>query len=338
MTRVVYTDPAWAVDANGRIDRTRAHIERLVYGSDIAFDLGVLDDGRFVTAGQKLFDYVRGADAVVVYRCEVTRELLAAVGPQCKVVARQGVGIDNLNAELLHEHGICGFNVPDYCGDEVSTHAVALLLALERGVCRQNELVKRNRWNIYAGGIPRRTFGLTAGIVGYGRIGRATARKLQSLYGTVLAHDPYVSSDLMASYGVVCCDDLRDLVSSSDVVLLHAALTPETAGLVDDKLLASFKCGALLVNTARGRLVDVAAVLGALRNGRLGGFASDVFVPEDPNETVEGRELLERDDVVVTAHRAFLSAESEESVRRRVAEEVASVLRVGRPPSFGRVA
>lgn len=336
--RVVYTDPAWALDAAGRVEPARADLEREIYGGGVGLELGRRRNGGFVIEGSELQDLVDGADAVVVYRCQVTPELLEAAGPNCRVVARQGVGLDNLNVELLRERGLYGFHVPDYCGDEVSSHALALALALERGVCVQDRLVKGNRWDIHAGGVPRRTCELTAGIVGFGRIGRATARKVESIYGRTIAYDPYVPADLMASYGVGARDKLSDLMRESDLVLLHSALTPETENLIGGDALAEVKSGLILVNTARGRLVDAAAVHEALEDGRLGGFASDVFSPEDPNRAEETRALLSHDRVIVTAHRAFLSQESERSLRRRIAEGVSQVLEGGYPPPDGRVA
>ncbi|MGC5011107.1 C-terminal binding protein [Streptosporangium sp. DT93] len=335
--RVVYTDPAWALDDTGRPDPAQADIERDVFGPGIDLGLGLFTD-RYQTDGPDFHDHVRGADALVIYRCQITRELLDAVGPGCRVVARSGVGIDNLNAPLLTEAGVVGFNVPDYCGDEVSTHTLALLLALERRICTQDRLVRSGRWNIHAGGVPRRLSTRTAGIVGFGRIGRVTARKLRAFYDRVVAYDPYVSADLMAGHGVAAAADLAELFGTADAVVVHAALTAETDRLIDADALARPRPGALLVNTARGRLVDVPAVLDALEQGLLGGFASDVFSPEDPNDDPVARKLLGRDDVVVSAHRAFLSAESERSARRRVAEGVAAVLRGGPPPSEGRVA
>lgn len=130
--RVVYTDPAWALDADGRPDPALAAVERSVLGPDADIELGLFEDS-YVTSGDRFLKFVRGADALVIYRCQVTPELVDAVSPGCKVVARSGVGVDNLNAPLLARTGIIGFNVPDYCGDEVSTHTLALLLALERG-------------------------------------------------------------------------------------------------------------------------------------------------------------------------------------------------------------
>ncbi|WP_033213688.1 C-terminal binding protein [Kitasatospora phosalacinea] len=335
--RVVYTDPAWALDASGRPDPAAADLEREVLGPDIDVEIGPFEDG-YLVSGPRLLEAVRGADALVVYRCQVDEALLAAAGPTCRVVARSGVGVDNLNGPLLAREGLIGFNVPDYCGDEVSTHTLALLLALERGVCVQDRLVRADRWGIHRGGVPRRTSAATVGIVGFGRIGRATARKLQVCYGRVLAHDPYVPPDVMAAHGVRAVADLPGLLAEADAVVLHTALTDETRGMVDRALLEHARPGQLLVNTARGALVDPAAVLAALESGRLAGFASDVFSPEDPNRSPDTRKLLERDDVVVSSHRAFLSTESELSLRRRVAAGVRAVLLDGTAPAEGRVA
>lgn len=347
--RVVYTDPAWALDATGRPDSSRADLERDILGPGITVEFGPFDSGTgratdagsaggFVTSGERLLDAARGADALVIYRCQVTAEIIEVLRPSCRVIARSGVGFDNLRPDLLATAGIYGFNVPDYCGDEVSTHSVALLLGLERQICAQDRLVRDNRWGIHRGGIPRRTAERTVGIIGFGRIGRATARKLQPFYRRVLAHDPYVAADLMASHGVTPVPDLDALFAAADAVVIHAALTPETDGLVGVAALGSARPGTLLVNTARGRLVDTAAVLDALESGRLAGFASDVFAPEDPNTSPTARTLLSRDDVIVSSHRAFLSAESELSLRRRIAAGVRAVIVDDSPPPEGRLA
>ncbi len=333
-----YTDPMWALNGSGGPDLDAARLEREIYGDGVEITFGPYDGGRYVMQGDEFYGSLAGADALVIYRAEVTPDLLRELGPACKVVARQGVGLDNLHADLLQDRGIYGFHVPDYCVDEVAVHTLALLLALERQLPVQIGEVKADRWSIYAGGLPRRLGRRTAGIVGFGRIGRATARKLEAFYGSVVAYDPYVSEDLMAGHGVRGAASLEDLLSEADAVVLHCPLDDVTRRMIDAPALSRMKPDALLVNTARGELVDPAAVLAALEDGALGGYASDVFKPEDPNRDETGRKLLARDDVVFTAHRAFLSRESEERLRERVAHEVAHVLRTGQPPRTGRVA
>lgn len=324
--RVVFTDPPWALDDSGRPSFALAALEREVLGPTVEVDLG-LYDGHYVISGPAFVDHVQGADALVVTRCEVTPELVEVLAPTCRLVARAGVGVDNLHRPLLAAAGIASVNIPDYCGDEVSTHALALLLSLERGVAVQDRAVRRDAWRVHHGGTPRRTSARTAGIVGFGRIGRVSSRKLGVFYGRVVAYDPYVPADVMAGYGVESVGSLAELFATADAVVLHAELTDETRGLVGGEALAAARRGCLLVNVARGGLVDPAAVLEALEAGRLGGFAADVFTPEDPNADPVGRRLLQRDDVVVTAHRAFLSVESELSARRRVAGLVRDALR-----------
>jgi len=337
-TRVVYTDPVWALQPEGGVDPSAAHLERSVFGADTEIVLGCVEDGTFVTRGERFLSFVEGADALVIYRARIEPDVVTAIAPTCRVVARQGVGFDNLAPDLLRAAGIYGFNVPDYCVDEVSTHTLALLLALERGVCHQNDHLKNGRWDPLGGGRPRRVSARTLGIVGFGRIGRATARKAQPFYRSVVVHDPFVASDLVEGYGAERCGGLDELLGRSDAVVLHAPLDESTRHMIDAAALASARPGALVVNTARGDLVDTAAVLDALRAGTIGGFASDVFSPEDPNQDDVNRQLLGFDNVIVTSHRAFLSEESERSQRTRVAEEVASVLGTGHPPRFGRLA
>jgi D-3-phosphoglycerate dehydrogenase len=333
---VVYTDPFWALE-DGAVNPALATVEQEVFCDRAEMRFGVVEDGAYVKSGPRFLDNLEGASALAIYRAEMTEDVIAAVRGTVKVIGRQGVGYDNIGLPFLKANGIFGFNVPDYCVDEVSTHTMSLVLALERHVCLQNDHLKKGHWDIYDGGYPRRLRGLTAGIVGLGRIGKATAQKLSSFYGRVTGYDPYVHGDLMAGYGVEKRHTLSDLLAEADVVILHCLLTEETRNLVADSFLAAMKSDALLVNTARGGLVDPRAVHLALADGRLGGYASDVFAPEDPNDDEWNRRLLTFENVIATSHRAFLSAQSELSQRRRVAEEILHVLETGRPPRWGNL-
>lgn len=336
--KVVYTDPMWAVGPDGIVDPGLAGIERQNYGPDVDLVFGPRKGGTFVKEGPDLQEILHGADAIVIYRTQITPELVSVLKPTCKVVARQGVGYDNLNAPLLAGHGIYGLNVPDYCADEASTHAIAMLLALERQLCVQNDGLKSGEWNIFFGGYPRRLNDLTVGILGFGRIGRAVARKIQPFYGRVVAYDPYVHGDLMKGYGVGKHHDLAGFLSDCDAVMLHALLDAGSHQIINSQSICGMKSGAVLVNAARGNLVEPEAVLAALKAKRIGGYASDVFTPEDPNQHPTNKEILAFDNVVVTSHRAFLSDAAEASQRLRVCEEVTRVLKGGQPPLFGRLA
>jgi phosphoglycerate dehydrogenase-like enzyme len=192
---VVYTDPAWARTRDGGSDPKRASIEREIFGDCCEIRIATAQSGRYPTDGPGLSELVRGADALVIYRVEISPALLADAGNQLKVVARQGVGFDNLHPQLLRARGIVGFNVPDYCVDEVTAHTVGLILALERGIVVQHAALASGRFDVYHGGVPRRLRALTAGVVGFGRIGRVVAARLRNFYGRVVACDPLVEAD-----------------------------------------------------------------------------------------------------------------------------------------------
>ena len=333
---VVYTDPFWALE-NGDVNPALATVEKEVFGDKIDLRFGVVENGAYVKSGERFIGNLEGASALAIYRAQMTEEVFETVRCHVKVIGRQGVGYDNIGLPFLKTNGIFGFNVPDYCVDEVSTHTMSLVLALERHVCLQNDHLKKGRWDIYDGGYPRRLQGLTVGIIGLGRIGKATAQKIRNFYGRVISYDPYVHGDQMIGYGVEKRHMLPDLLNEADVVILHCLLDEDTKNLVRESFLSDMKGDALLVNTARGGLVDPKAVHDALTGGRIGGYASDVFTPEDPNDHEWNRKLLPFENVIVTSHRAFLSAESELSQRRRVAEEILYVLETGRPPRWGNL-
>jgi len=337
MYRVVYTDPFWATRGE-RVDTGTFALERDILGKSVELAAGPFAAGSYVREGPKLIEAVRGADAVIVARAEITPDMIAVMRPTCRVAIRQGIGYDNLNPSLLAHAGILGYNIPDYCVDEVSNHTLAMILALERKIVVQNAAIKAERWAVRTGGYPRRLSGLTLGIIGFGRIGQATARKARAIYGRIIAYDPYVSDDLITGSGGTPAPTLLALLEQSDVVALHALLSDETHHLIDERTIKHLKPGAILVNTARGGLVQPEAVLARMREDALGGYASDVFHPEDPNAHPVNKQLLAFDNVIVSAHCAFLSTESELSLRRRAAELALHVLQTGEAPAFGRVA
>ncbi|WP_405677540.1 C-terminal binding protein [Streptomyces sp. NBC_01511] len=323
--QVLYTDPPYLAEG-GVFDPARAVTERQVLGADVDLRFGAYGDGRYDVTGPSLHERAAGSDVLVVYRARVTPDLLDAAGPALRAVVRQGVGVDNLAPALLAERGLPGFNIPDYCVDEVATHTSALALALERQVIPQHRTLTGGTFDIYAGGVPHRLNRRTLGIVGFGRIGRAVARRLGTFYDTVKVYDPYVGRDLAEGYGARAVDTLQELLAESDLVTLHCPLTPETEHLIGEDELRTMRRGAHLVNAARGRLVDPGALHKALDEGWIAGAGLDVFSPENPHHDEVWAPVLGHPGVVVTSHRAFLSQEAEASSRRRVAELVRAVL------------
>ncbi|GAC1422699.1 MAG: hypothetical protein NVSMB5_16290 [Candidatus Velthaea sp.] len=335
--RAVYVDPLWAIDANGNVDPARGTVERDVFGERVHVQFGLTEGGTYIREGERLQALVRGADALVISRAQITPQLVDALQPSCKVIARAGIGFDNLNPPLLRDRGIIGINIPDFCVDEVSTHTLAMLLGLERQIGPLDRSIKSGHWSTYGGPAPRRQSRLTLGIVGFGTIGRATARRAGAFYKRVIAYDPYVLPDLMAGHNVEKIESLAEMVAQSDAVAVHALLSAETHHLIDEAALARMRPGTMLVNTARGGLVKPEAILAALGDGRLGGYGSDVFTPEDPNLHPANAAILSFPNVLVTPHMAFRSVESEISQRKRVAEGILHVLETGEPPAVGHI-
>ncbi|MFJ9588050.1 C-terminal binding protein [Streptomyces acidicola] len=246
--------------------------------------------------------------------------------PDLQVVARLGVGLDNIDVASATEAGVLVTNVPDYCVAEVSDHAVAMVLAWTRGIVISDRAVRAGQWEP-AGARLRRLSTLTCGIVGYGRIGRETARKLAAFGCRVLATDPNPPQDRSLASFV----DLDSLLTESDVVILHAPLVPQTRGLIGKDQLSRMRPGSLLVNVSRGGLVDTAALTEALVGGHLSGAGLDVLDTE-PDVPAD---LLAQPTAVLTPHIAFSSDVSLTDLRRSAAEEVVRVLR-GEPPLHPR--
>ncbi|MGW1674955.1 C-terminal binding protein [Streptomyces sp. NPDC002324] len=246
--------------------------------------------------------------------------------PDLRIVARLGVGLDNIAVDAATDRGVWVTNVPDYCVEEVADHAVAMVLAWTRGIALFDRDVRAGRWNP-AGARLRRLSTLTCGVVGYGRIGRATAGRLGAFGCRILAHDPHPPRDTPGVQMV----GLEELLRRSDVVILHVPLTPDTHHIIGAEQLALMQRGGLLVNVSRGGLVDTDAVIKALDSGHLDGAAFDVL--ESEPHVPDG--LLAQPGALLTPHVAFSSDASVTELRRRAAEEVVRIL-AGEAPAHAR--
>jgi len=280
------------------------------------------------SAAPDILAVARDADALLVCYAKLPGDLIREL-TRCKIIGRTGLGVDNIDLAAARERKIIVTYVPDYCMDEVSDHAMALLLALARKVAYANTLVQSGRWEMAAVAPIHRLKGRTLGLVGFGNIPRALAPKAKAFGLRVLAHDPFVGRDVFASLGVEGVS-LDELLGSSDFVSVHAPLTPQTRGLIDASALAKMKPGALIINTARGPLIDEKALIAALDSGRIGGAALDVLETEPPPKDSP---LIGRPNVMLTPHTAFYSVEALEELQTKCATDVARVLS-GRPPVY----
>lgn len=280
-----------------------------------------------VTAPDDVRARVVGADAVLNCYTAMPREVIEALDG-CRIIARYGIGIDTIDLEEASARRILVTNVPDYCIDEVSDHALALILALARGVARLDRSVRGGSWSTADAPPIHRLRGRVLGLVGFGRIARALATKAAAVGFTVVASDPYVPDELVRAAGVEP-RSLEDLFAEADVLSIHAPLTEGTRHLIGADAIARMKPGAIVVNTSRGPLVDRAALLEALESGRLGGAGLDVLETEPPDPADP---LLTHQNVVVTPHAAFMSIESVAELRRKATEQVVIALAGDTPP------
>ncbi len=306
--RVLLTDRAWP-DAD--IERTVLHEA----DADLV-EASAVDE-------PELMRLAAGADAIAVNWAKVTDRVIRS-SPRCRIVARLGIGIDNIAVETATELGIPVTNCPDYCVSEVSDHALGLLLACARRIVFFHLRTKHGEYDLSKAPIMRRLSEQTVGLVGLGHIGQVLARKLQAIGMKLIAYTPSGSD-----HGTGCrMVSIEELLSDSDFISLHAPLTPQTRKLIGTAQFARMKPTAYLVNTSRGGLIDAEALWIALQENRIAGAALDVFDPEPPDLS----QPLYRDErVIVTPHAAFVSQESLAQLRRQAMNQVVQALRGERP-------
>ena len=265
------------------------------------------------------------ADALLVTYAKITADIIARMS-RCRIISRFGIGVDNVDLAAAAAKGIAVTKVPDYCLDEVSDHAMALLLSLVRKIPSSNAQVHAGRWEMKAVVPIHRLRGTVLGLVGFGRIPQLVAPKAKAFGLRVVACDPFVPPEVFARAGVEPVD-FSQLLAQSDYVSIHAPLLPETRGLFNEAVFRQMKPGAYIINTARGPIVDELALAQALEAGRVAGAALDVM----PNEPPVGSPLVGRENVIITPHTSFYSEESLVELQRKAAEEVVAVL-TGKAP------
>lgn len=308
---------------------------------DISLELGVFGNTGFevvatnggLVTGKPLSDpelwpLVQDASALLTGLHVVSEEMMAQM-PNLELVTRVGTGFDAIDFAAAERRGIWVTNVPDYSIDEVSTHAIALSLGLVRHLFEHRQTGQPNTWR-YMGATPiRRLSNQLYGIVGLGRIGKASARKAAGLGMTVIAYDPYIPAEDFASVGATSVS-FETLMSTADIVSLHVPLTPETRGMIDAKALSLMKPTAFIVNTARGPVIDVPALVAAVQAKQIAGAGIDVL-PVEPCPIDDP--VLHDPRIVVTPHLAASSVEAVRDVRIRGSEEALRVL-TGNAPKY----
>lgn len=278
------------------------------------------------TAPADIVAAAHDADALLVTYAKITAEVIAGLD-RCKVIGRFGIGVDNIDIAAASARGIVVTYVPDYCAVEVADHTMAMLLALARKIAQSNALVQAGRWEMPAVVPLRRLSDRILGLVGCGGIARQVIPRAQAFGLKVAACDPQLTDEAAADLGVEKVG-FEHLLEISDFVSLHVPLTKATAGLFDAEVFWRMKRGAVLINTARGPLVDQRALVAALDEGLIAGAALDV-VPVEP--LPKDSPLLGRDNVILSPHTAFYSEEALVELQTKAATDVLRVLSGERP-------
>ena len=275
---------------------------------------------------EEIIALTQDADAVLNCYAKMTARVIEKL-ERCKIIARYGIGVDNVDLAAASRARILVTNVPDYCVDEVSDHALALLLALARHIALADRAVKAGVWTVGAHAGIRRLRGQTLGLIGFGKIAKALASKVQPLGMKVLVYDPYLETGLISRHGAEAIG-LNRLLTEADAVSIHVPLSSETHNLLGQNELAQMKPTAFLINTSRGGIVDEEALAVALKENRLGGAALDVLSVEPP---LPDHPLQQAPNTIFTPHLAFYSDDSVIELQTKAAEEVARALK-GEPP------
>jgi D-3-phosphoglycerate dehydrogenase / 2-oxoglutarate reductase len=270
-----------------------------------------------------IINKAQDADVILTVGGPMTRRVMEKL-PKCQAIVRYGIGYDTVDVQAATDNHVLLVNVPDFCFEEVSNHALVLLLACAKKLTLLNSLVKEGQWMKakQAQSPMGPVYGQVCGIVGCGNIGRATARKARCFGLEIMGYDPYVDKSLAEECGITLID-LPELLRKSDYILLHTALTKETRHLIGEEQLKMMQPIAYLINTARGAVVDEPALIRALQEKWIAGAGLDVFekepiAPDNP--------LLKMNNVIVLPHSASYSDAAFIRLRQSVGREAARVL------------
>ena len=285
----------------------------------------VLYDAKLVDDSPRLLKEAAGADAIIVRnRTQVRGELLAAL-TQCRVVGRLGVGLDNIDVPACEARGMKVIPATGANALSVAEYVIGSAMLLLRGAYQSTAAVAAGQWPRNALSNGRETAGKTLGLIGFGSIGQITAKLARGLGLSVIAYDAMMDRDhpAFAAHGVQPAG-LDELITNADVISLHVPLVDSTRNLFDARRIASMKRGAVLINSARGGIIDEAALAAALKSGALGGAAIDVF---DKEPLPAAEHFIDCPNLLLTPHIAGVSAESNERVSFLIAEKVLEALK-----------
>lgn len=309
---------------------------QVISGYNYAVERKIVEDAgfEFIMGTCKNEDEViekyRDADAILNIATKMTEKSISQL-KNCKVMIRYGIGVNEFDMDAANKMGIRICNVTTYCISEVAIHATALALALTRQLKHFDKAVGRGVWNQDLGTKMRRPSAQTVGLVGFGNISKQIARNFQGLGYNVMAYDPYVPTDVFTDSGVKQAD-LDELYEGADIISLHLPETKETAGMINAETIGKMKDSVILINAARGGLINTADLIEALKNGKIGGAGLDTLEGEPMKDT--SNPLLEMNNVILTPHIAYSSAEANQELFASVAQTAVDVLNGKNPANI----
>ncbi|MGI6669855.1 MAG: C-terminal binding protein [Acetivibrionales bacterium] len=276
---------------------------------------------------EDVLEACRDADGIMANLAPMPAQVIQGLN-KCKVIARYGVGYDNVDVEACTKKGIYLANVPDYCAEDVSDHALALLLGCVRKIARRDAQVRQGQWNIGKADPVYRITGKTFAFLGYGMIAQCLHRKIKGLnLGRVLVYDPFLDAGFVRSQGAEPVD-FETALKESDYISIHMPLNEKTRGIIGEEAFAMMKPTAIIVNTSRGPIIDEAALIKALSEKRINSAGLDVFTKEPLDKDSP---LMKLENCILTDHMGWYSEEAMEELKRKTAENVRDVLLGGKP-------
>lgn len=298
------------------IKKMKAYIEEEFPQADFYFY------GEEVLPKEELIKVAQGASVLVSWDQPMDEEIYKELDLIAYCAA--SIGFDAANIKAASQAGVYVANAPDYCTHEVASHSLALMLALYRRFYSTVDYVKEGNWDLSLMEGIKRFENSTIGLIGFGRIPQALAKKLSGFENRVLAYDPFVSKEEMSKKGVIKAE-LDEIFSQADYISLHTPLLDSTRHIINEKSLAKMKDGVYLINTARGGLIDEEALYQALKSGKVRAAGLDVLTEEPPSK--RGKKLIALDNVLVTPHSSYASIEASDLQIRTTAKNVAAYLR-----------
>ncbi len=281
-----------------------------------------------VPPGENIIPYVKDADAVIDTYVKITEDIVENM-EKCKLVIRNGIGIDTIDVTACTKKGIMVANIPHYCSDEASTHTMALMLAVTRKLKTLNKSVCKGIWDVKTA-IPVYSLSeKTLGLVGFGKIPRLVAEKARAFGLNIVSYDPFVTKEDMGACFVKKVE-LDTLIRESDIISLHTPLTPETKGMFNLERFKQMKKTAYIINTSRGSVINEEDLLYALQHNIIAGAGLDLLT----NDALGDSLLLKMDNVIVTPHAAWYSEESTIRRKTQMIDSVISVLQGGKPDAL----